>query len=313
MILTVTLNSAIDQVLLIDELTPGRPMLARNVVTSVGGKGLDASVVLRHLGVETVGLSFVAGENGKVLIDLLREYGIEPSPVWVDGETRLIYVLAESRTRRVSHIKHGGLQVNTQQLGQLIAVYRTYLPTSKWVICSGSLPASVPDSFCGELTRLAGEASTPFLIDSSRNAVMESIPNQPTVVKMNWEEFEWTFDVKAERLEDLIVAAREVYRKNKLKNLVLTCGMLGILAFTGQGDLRAIAPTQPVVNAAGAGDAVSGALTWRLAKGDSWADALRWAAAVAAAVVLTEGTADCRWDDVQTILPQVEIEVVSTG
>src|SRR3989304_5971473 len=71
MILTVTLNSAIDKVLLIDEFTPDFPMQARKVIISVGGKGLDSSVVLSHLAVETVGLTFVAGENGRGLIDRL--------------------------------------------------------------------------------------------------------------------------------------------------------------------------------------------------------------------------------------------------
>ena len=313
MILTVTLNSAIDHVLLIDELTPGLPMLARAVVTSVGGKGLDASVVLRHLGVETVGLTFVAGDNGKVLVDLLQGYGIVPATVWVEGETRFIYVLAESETRRVSHVKHGGLKVNARQLDQFTQAYRRHLEGSQWVICSGSLPASVPDSFYGELARLAAEARIPFLIDSSGDALIESISNRPTILKMNWEEFEWTFGVRAERLEDLIPAARDVYHKYELRNLVLTCATLGILALTPAGDFRAIAPVQQAVNAAGAGDAVSAALAWRLSMGESWADALRWSAAAAAAVVLTEGTADCRWEDVQEILSQVAIQTIPAG
>jgi 1-phosphofructokinase len=312
MILTVILNSAIDRVLLIDELTPGLPMIARGMTTSVGGKGLDASVVLRQLGVETVGLAFVAGGNGQTLIDLLQAYGIVPEPIWVDGETRDIHVLAESNTRRVSHIKYGGLNINDQQLGQFVQAYRRRLSDSQWVICSGSVPASVPDSFCGELTRLAAEAGIPFLIDSSRNIVLEAILYRPTVVKMNWEEFEWTFGLRAKHLGDLIAAAREVHRERKLENLLLTCASQGILALTTEGDFRAVAPVQQVVNAAGAGDAVSAGLTWRLAAGEGWVDALRWSAAAAAAVVLTEGTADCRWEDVQGIYPQVTVEAIPT-
>ena len=62
------------------------------------------------------------------------------------------------------------------------------------------------------------------------------------------------------------------------------------------------------VNAAGAGDAVSAAIVYRITQGDDWTQALTWAAAVSAAVVLTEGTAECSMTDIQNLYPKVWVK-----
>jgi 1-phosphofructokinase family hexose kinase len=294
-------------VLLLDELTPGLPMRAKKEITSVGGKGMDASVVLSHLGAETVALAFVAGRTGVDLAGLLETYGIAPDLVWVEGETRVIYVLAESRTKRVSHVKRGELQIRPEHCHQFLQAYQQRLAESDWVICAGSIPASLPASLCGQLAQLAHDMGKPFLIDGCREVIHCTLPHNPTVVKMNIEEFEWTF-AKVNTLGDLLTAGCRVRDKHRIRNLVISCGTRGIVAFTAGGIFHARAPEQEVVNCAGAGDAVSAAITLRLSQNADWPEALRWAAATAAAVVKTAGTADCRLDDVQALLRQVVVQ-----
>jgi 1-phosphofructokinase family hexose kinase len=310
MLLTVTLNSGIDKVLLVDEFLPGLPVPARKVLTSVGGKGLDVSVALRHLGVETCGLAFVAGETGRILADLLDDYGVLPELVWVGGETRTCYVIAESMPGRVSHIKYGELQISRQHQSQFLSAFQMHLPEAAWVVCSGSLPPVLPVTFYGDLVQAAVQAGVPILVDSTRQALLAALAYHPTIIKMNWEEFIWTFDEKADTFEDLIHQARQAAEQHEIANLVITCGKKGLLAVTQAGVFHAQAPIQPVVNAAGAGDGASAALTWRLSLGDPWPEALKWAAATSAAVVLTEGTADCRISDVNAIYPNTIVEPI---
>jgi 1-phosphofructokinase family hexose kinase len=310
MLLTVTLNSGVDKVLLVDEFLPGLPVNARKVVTSVGGKGLDVSVVLRHLGVETTGLAFVAGETGRLLADLLADYGILPELVWVEGETRTCYVIAESKPGRVSHIKYGALHISSQHVEQFLRVYQTQLPKAGWVICSGSIPPALPESFYSDLVQSASQAGVKVLVDSTHKALLSTLPYHPTILKMNWDEFRGTFQVKADTFEELIPKARQAAAQHAIPNLVITCGSEGILAITQAGSFIARAPKQQAVNAAGAGDGASAAIVWRLSLGDPWPEALKWAAAVSAAVVLTEGTADCRMSDVNAILPKTLVELI---
>jgi fructose-1-phosphate kinase PfkB-like protein len=157
------------------------------------------------------------------------------------------------------------------------------------------------------MTELAHEAGTPILIDSSGPPVFEAMPVQPTILKMNKEEFDHSFGIQATSVDELMVKAQTVRERERLPALVITCGAEGIVALTPQGSYWAAAPPQQAVNAAGAGDGASAALAWRLSQGDNWPEALRWTAATGAAVVLTEGTADCHPADIERLREQTQV------
>jgi len=292
MILSVCPNTALDKIIFIKEWIPGTPMRTNHMVTCVGGKGLNSAVVLRHLGAETVGMGFFAGKIGKELVELLEEYGIIPEPIWVGGTNRIAHVIAEEKTNIHSHVITGEVEVSADQKQEFLDKYKKRLKEAEWVIFAGSLPASINMDFYSELIALANEAGVPSLIDSQKQYIIEAIKAKPDIVKLNWEEFEWTFNKKAETIESLIVQAKQLYKDKGIKNLVLTLGKRGMLALTSQGNFLVKAPEQKPVNAAGAGDSVSSAITFRLSKGDSWESVLRWASAVSAATVLTERTGD---------------------
>lgn len=307
MILTVTPHSALDKVLFIDEWISGTPMRTNKIVTSVGGKGLDSSVVLRHLGVETIGLTFVAGKIGEELIQLVEQYGIVPEPVWVEGTTRVAYVIVEKKHNRHSHIIAGQLLINQDHVEDFLIRFRQQVRQAEWVICAGSIPPVLPSTFYKDIVYEAAQVGVPVLIDAAHDEILEAISARPAIIKMNWEEFSWTFKRQASTFADLIKEAQRVYMEFELGALVLTCSSAGILSFSKEGFFHTLAPQQVPVNAAGAGDAVSSALAWRFSMGDRWPEALKWAGATSAAVVLTEGTADCHLDDIQRIYPHVQV------
>lgn len=90
--------------------------------------------------------------------------------------------------------------------------------------------------------------------------------------------------------------------------LVITCGAKGMLALTPEGYYQAISPPQQAVNPAGAGDAASATLAWRRSQGDTDLEALRWAAAVSAATVLTACTGESRRSDIDSLLKDIEVQ-----
>lgn len=308
--LTVTLNSAVDRVIFIDEFKPETVMRTTRYVTSVGGKGFDTSVVLRHLGADTLAVGFMAGENGRLLQSLLENYGIQHDLVWVGGETRIAHVIAETARHRISHVIVGALEIEPAHADALLERIRAGLEGAAWVIGAGSIPTTVRPSLWAEVVRIARTANVPALIDSSGPPVFQAAEVGLDILKMNREEFYSTFSLPPGSWDDLVQAARSAAARLGVRHLVITCGADGILAFTSEGDYHAAAPPQAAVNAAGAGDAVSAALAWRLTQADSWQEALRWGAAVSAAVVLTEGTADCHMEDVQRLLPQVQVTLL---
>ncbi len=311
MYLTVTPNSALDRVYFIDAFIPGTRMVASKSVESVGGKGLDASVALRGLNLETLALGFVAGSNGRALVDLLDTYGIHHDLIWVEGETRLAMVIVEQSHHRHSHIMAGGYTVPASAQEELISRFERHLGSARWIILAGSLPQGVPPDFYARLTLIAKRSGKPVLIDCPGEPARQSLSASPTTLKMNWQEFNQTFRVSPNSLEALALQASEVRSSMNLPSLVVTCGEEGILAITPHMSLLAKAPRQEAVNAAGAGDATSAALAWRLSLGDPWPEALRWAAATGAAAVLTEKTGECHFEDVVRLYPSVQVRDIN--
>ena len=311
MILTITPDPVLDKVFFIDEWKPGQLMHSGKNTTSVGGKGLDASVALRHLGMETVGLCFLAGNTGAELLELAESYGIQMQPIWVNGVTRTAHIIVESEDQRHSHLFVGQLIIGEDHLDKLLAVLREHLKNASWLIGGGIFPSCLPLSFYGMITHEAHQAGVPVLLDTHSQFIEQALSGKPDVVKMNLKEFEVTFATTCGTLSELAQAAGEVYKNLALNALVVTCGPKGLLAITPQGVFHAQPPEMREVNATGAGDAASAALAWRLSLGNNWPEALIWAAATSAAVVLTEGTADFHRSDVDAILPQVIIQKAS--
>jgi 1-phosphofructokinase family hexose kinase len=308
MILTVTANAALDRVLYIREFQPTTNMRTQRVVESVGGKGYDTSVVLQALGVPNLALGFMAGTTGRQLKRLLDNYGIRHDLIWVEGDTRTAHVIVETDFHRHSHIVTQGYSLSASDLETFLARYREQVGPADWVAGAGSLPAGLPADFYGQVTEIAHQSGARALIDCPGEPAIQSIPARPDILKMNRAEFASTFGIAAGDTGELEAQARGLLEERGLPALVVTGGELGVLAVLAEASYQAAAPKQQAVNAAGAGDAVSAALAWRLGLGDAWPDALRWAAAASAAVVLTEGTADCRMEDVHRIYPLVSVE-----
>ncbi|HMD90953.1 MAG TPA: 1-phosphofructokinase family hexose kinase [Anaerolineaceae bacterium] len=310
MFLTITANSALDRVIYIDEFIPGTTMRPQKLVESVGGKGFDTSVVYRALGQETLALGFVAGETGKALVRLLDKYGIQHDLIWVNGETRIADVIVEIRHNRHSHLIAQSYQVNPDAYRDLLGRFEAVVAKASWVVASGSLPEGIPANFYGTLAEIARKYNVPILIDCPGEPARQAIPFKPAILKMNNREFSETFGIDILSLDDLKQKALSICQMHGIQTLVITCGEQGILAITAEGCYLAASPKQKEVNAAGAGDAASATLTWRFSLGESWRQAVQWAAATSAATVLTEGTADCNFSDIERIYPLVTVQTV---
>ncbi len=313
MLTTLTPDPVLDKAYLISSWVPGSTMQANRTNTSVGGKGLDASVALSHLGIDSRAYCFLGGKTGEDLLALLQTYGILTIPTWVTGETRTATIIVEQDQQRHSHIFSGGLQIEPDQATDLVAGLQANLADISWLICGGILPPTLRKDFFAEITKLAHQQGKPVLIDSFGDYLLPALAAQPEIVKMNWREFERTFGLEIPDLQTLLRQARKIQADYRLPALVITCGKDGLLGLSAAGYWLAQPPRQKVVNAAGAGDAASGVLAWRLAEGEGWPEALSWAAAAGAAVALTETTADLRRSDFEKILPEVRIEPIGAA
>jgi 1-phosphofructokinase family hexose kinase len=308
MILAINANAAIDQVLFIDRFTSGSLMRTNRWVLSVGGKALDSAVVLKTLGAPVHAISLVAGRNGETLAELLRERGIDSDLLWVPGETRISHVIVETAHKRHSHITTAGYTVTPDDCARFLERIASLAPQASWAIMAGSLPGGAPPELYRQITEVLHQHRVRVLIDAPGLPALEALAAAPEILKMNEPEFATTFQVQAGNLTEWITAGSQEAARRQIQTLVLTLGKQGILVFTNGLVYHATAPQMEEVNAAGSGDSVSAALAYQLSLGNSWEEALRWAAATSAAVVLTEGTAECRSEDIERLFPLTEVK-----
>jgi 1-phosphofructokinase family hexose kinase len=315
MILTISPNPAVDRILLVDEIVPATTMRASGMIDHIGGKGLDTSIALHCMGVDTLGLGFAAGANGRIMAGALDALGVPNELIWLEGETRIAHVIVETNRHRHSHIIAGALPTSPAQGDALLERMRHHLPQAKWVVGGGSLPPGLPTTYAAQIQAIAKEAGVPTLFDMTGRPVHELLAGPggaPTILKMNEDEFAQTFGfahfkTSGSGLEALAQAAANIVVQENLNTLVLTLGKDGILAITPDEVLHAQAPEQQVFNAAGAGDSASAGIVWRLSEGDAWENALTWAAAISAASVLTDRTAIVDPVEAEALLAHVRI------
>jgi 1-phosphofructokinase family hexose kinase len=302
-ILCLNTNAALDQVLFIERFEPNTHMRTINEVVSVGGKGLATAMVLHTLGAPVIAVSFVAGRNGQTLEDLLRRHGIANELIWMEGETRVATVIVETDVKRHSHITSQGYTIASVDCQAFLQRTACLTANVTWAVIAGTLPPGAPQDFYALLTTFLHERHVHVLVDAFGVPLCAALAAVPDIVKMNLDEFIQTFGLDVRSSDSLPNVCRTVMARFGLRAMVITCGKDGILACTPEGDYLAGVPEVNEVNAAGAGDAVSASLVYRLSLGDDWKQALSWAAATAAAVVLTPGTAECHLDDVLKFYP----------
>lgn len=306
MILTVTLNTAIDHTIMVPAFRLGQTIRATQAFLGPGGKGTDVSFILGTLGVPTRAQGFAAGTYGRKIEELLRGRGAETDFVWVDGETRLNTIVVCSDGSGSATFTVDTLAPTAQDLDRLLERYEDSLPSAAAVVVGGSPPRTVPVETLGELVARARRRGLPVLLDASGEALRAAVEAGPTLLKPNDVELGQLIGEPVRGLAAVRRAAETVQDRYGC-SVVVTLGSEGGLAVTPDGAWRVEPPPLEVVSTAGAGDAVSAGLVRGLAEGWPFEHSLRLGFAAASAVVLTPVTADCRPEDVERLGPQMRI------
>lgn len=315
MILTVTPNTAIDRVMFVRGFRLGRKVGATAEAYAPAGKGVGASLTTNELGGETLASGLAAGHAGRRLRQMLDAMGIAHDFVEAEGETRISIVLVDLDSHRQSTISVPTLHARATHVSNLRRLLRRYATDVWGVVFGGSLPQGMNVDAYASLIRDARQLGLFVLLDTSGNALRVGIAGQPHILKVNQNEIGVLAPQIARDLSDVAIdplcvgsALRDRIGSWALDAVIVTMGHRGTLAVTAQTTITARPPEVPIVNTAGAGDALTGGVMLSRSQGHSWTDALALGTAAAASVVMNEGTGICRREQVAALLPQVVIE-----
>ncbi|MBK3596309.1 MULTISPECIES: 1-phosphofructokinase family hexose kinase [Streptomyces] len=304
MILTVTLNTALDLTYGVPALVPHTSHRVGEMTERPGGKGVNVARVLRELGHEAVVTGFAGGATGAVLRELLAALPNHPADalVEVSGSTRRTVAVVDRATGDTTQLNEPGPHIGAHEWDAFLRTYRDLLGTADAVALCGSLPPGIHVGAYAELIRLARAAGVPALLDTSGEPLRRGIAARPDLVKPNADEL-----AQLTGAREPLRATRDARRRGA-HSVVASLGADGLLAVTPDGIWRAAPPTPVRGNPTGAGDSAVAGLLAGLVDGLDWPGRLARAVALATATVLAPTAGEFDPAAYAELLPRVTVE-----
>lgn len=289
MIITITLNPAIDKTIEITDFRIGALNKVVRTEQDPGGKGINVSRVLHALGGESFATGFLGGSAGRFIKTRLDALGIASQFIEVAGETRTNLKIFDAASFETTEINELGPEIQAEDLEALKAVLENKVTHEDIVILSGSAPKSVSADYYRLLIETAKAAGARVLLDASGQWFEAGIQAHPDFIKPNRAELEEHVKRPLKTDEALIEAARELI-SDGVKAVGITLGSEGALYVTAVSAHRMYPLKVRVHSAVGAGDAFVAAYALGLSRSMPIETLLKMAVAASAGAVETPGT-----------------------
>lgn len=300
MIYTCTLNPAIDYFLQVDNFRAGELNHVKADRKMPGGKGINVSRVLKHLGQTSKCLGFIGGFTGNFIKGKLAEEGIETDFVAVDGDTR-INVKLKSDTE--TEINGAAPQITDGQLDALFAKLEK-LTADDILVLSGSVPGTLPVTIYKDMIEKVSGSGAKVVADTSGEAFKRVVTAKPFLVKPNHHELGEYFGVTVESFDDVKKYGRKLVDEG-IGHVIVSMGGKGAVYIDKNQYLFASPAKGELKNSVGAGDSlVGGFLSEYVVSGD-FRKAFQKGAASGSATAFSVDL--CTKEKVEELLPQVKV------
>ena len=301
MIYTVTLNPSLDYFVTVDDFTLGKTNRTKSEQMLPGGKGLNVSMVLKNLGVDSTALGFTAGFVGREIVSCIEEMGIRAKLIMLEEGNSRINV--KIKNIEGTEINGQGPAIPESELERLKVIVKG-MNAGDYLVLAGSIPGSVPDSIYRELMTLAVEQGAQVIVDAAGAALKQVLPYKPFLVKPNNHELGSLFGVSLEERKAVIPYAKQLQQAGARNVLVSLAGKGAVLAAENGRIFEMDAPKGTLKNAVGAGDSmVAGFLTGWLEK-QSYEHAFKMGVCTGSASAFSENFA--ARDEVEMLMKQME-------
>jgi 1-phosphofructokinase family hexose kinase len=310
MIVTVTLNAALDRTLTVPNFQRGQRHRASQALTLAGGKGINIARALKHLEVPVVATGLAGGRTGTRIVEHLTSEAILNDFVRIADESRTSTAVVDPTTNTYTEINEWGPHVSEAEL-QMVRDKLHYLARgADMVVFAGTLPRGVDPGFYGEAIRDLNRRGVHTALDSEGQPLRLGIEAEPYLVSPNQREAESIVGQEFHEEQDFADALRdlgELGARNVLISHEAGCYAL-IRGERGRPKrFRATAPRVEPVSTVGAGDVLLGAFAAALADGVDPGEALRRAVAAGTASTLEVGAGLLDPKEIGKLLGRVEV------
>ena len=306
MIITVTLNPAIDKTMTISNFTAGEVNRIETLRSDVGGKGINVSKCLKELGCESTAAAFWGGEAGRSGEAQLRESGVESLPVFIGGTTRTNMKIIDPEQGTNTDINEPGPQISPEELEQLIQKLDEKLNQGDILVLAGSIPAGISPDIYKELTIRYKEKGVKVFLDADGESFAEGIKASPYLIKPNIDELSRYAGEKITDIRGILKAVKPLLQSG-IEKIVVSMGAQGAVFIQKGRILIASSLNVPVLSTVGAGDSMVAALAYGEEKGLDEKKTYKLSMAMGAASVMCSGTQAPKASTVESLYHMVNM------
>lgn len=306
MILTLTVNPAIDCTYTTDRISYEDRVYVRNSFEQAGGKGINAAHVIHALGGQVLALATAGGVTGKRLTALLEESHLPVSLIPIRHPIRRNLTISDQQGLTIK-LDEAGPQISAGEERRIEAAARDKLEGVTWLMLCGSLPPGMSVDFYARLIEIAREKGVRTMLDAGGEALRVGIQARPTMVKPNRQEAERLLNRSLLTRHQAVEAVGEIAALG-VDTVVLSLGSDGALGVSGDGRYHVLAPEIRQACPIGAGDALAATCVWALSRNEPFVEALRWGVAAGTAAAATPGTSFASFTETRQMRERVQVE-----
>lgn len=295
MILTITLNPALDKLMSIEALEIGEANRTETIAMYAAGKGVDVAKVLSDLGEDVCATGFLGGMTAGVFHDCFREKNIRDEFIAIEGTTRTNLQLFGKDGKRTELLEKGP-KVLRHEWDALLERVEALLPQCSAVTVCGSAPEGITGEMYRSLLRMIKQSGVVTIADASGELLKEALIEKPHLIKPNQSEMAELMGKPGASHEEITAFAKELVAGG-IDYVLVSLGKDGAMLVCKEGVWNGKAPDVEVKSTLGCGDTMVASLAISIPAKESPADMLKNAIALSSANVMTFETAHIRRED----------------
>jgi len=294
MIYTVTFNPAIDYIAEVSSIKQEEINRAISEKILAGGKGINVSVVLKNLGIESTAIGFIAGFTGNEIKRQIESYGINTDFVYLENKFSRINVKLISKTAGLvsseTAINGEGPKISDLELEELMQKIDK-LKKGDFLVLAGSVPRKMKDDIYEKICKRIKDKEIKIVADATGKLLVNLLKHRPFLIKPNKEELEEIFEDKIETNEETIMYAKKLQDMGA-ENVLISLGQDGAVLVTKDKNIRYLkAPKGKLVNSVGSGDSMVAGFLAGLLTYDDYEKAFKLGIAAGSASAFSENLA----------------------
>lgn len=289
MIYTVTFNPSLDYIVRLDAFHAGEINRVNYEQVLAGGKGINVSIVLKNLGLESTALGFLAGFTGEEIKNQLRQFGVKNEFVQLEQGFSRINVKAKAENE--TEINGQGPDISEAKRGELFDRLDR-LQQGDTLVLAGSIPKTLPDDIYEKIMARLDNRGIRIVVDAEKNLLLNVLKYHPFLIKPNNHELGDMFGLTLTTDAEIITCARKLQEKGA-RNVLISMAGDGAILLTADGhSFRCAAPKGKLINSVGAGDSmVAGFLAGYTESGGDFEHAFHMGVATGSASAFSENLA----------------------